>query len=90
MFENISELSISTEQDGRIIIKQLAKHIIETSAFPVLLFCYQPWNEKEKNYGAEEYLLVRYQRKHEQYVAIAKFRINGKEQAEKIAEALKK
>lgn len=88
MFENISDISIATEQDGQQIIKQLEKHIIETGAFPVLLFRYQVWSEKENCFGEEEYLLVRYQRKHEQYIPIAKFRINSREQAKKIATAL--
>lgn len=90
MFENISDISIATEQDGQVMIKQLEKNIIETGAFPVLLFRYQTWSEKENRFDEEEYLLMRYQRKHEQYVPIAKFRISSREQAEKIAEALKK
>lgn len=85
---HLDDLSITQEQGGMLVVKELEKSLIAGPPFPVLLFRYQTWDEDSQKYGKEEYMLVRYQKKHEQFAPIAKFRLSNKEQAQKVAATL--
>ena len=88
MASNVDELTISYEEEGVEIIKQLDKKILSSGAWATVIFKYQQWDRAKQIYGPDRYTLRRYRKRNHEYMQQSKFTISSKDQAEKIIEAL--
>lgn len=87
---DVSELTISYEEDGVVVVKELDKEVLSKGAWSTVIFRYQQWDSKKEEYGPDRYTIRRYQKKAGEYMPKSKFNISSRDQAEKIIEALQK
>ena len=85
---DIDEITINYEEDGLLLVKELDKEVLTKGLWTTLLFRYQEYDRKKKDYGPLKYSIRRYQKRNDQYVPKSKFNISSARQAEKIIEIL--
>ncbi len=90
MASDVNDITIQYEEDGIEIIKELDKEILSKGSWATVLFRYQQWDKRKKEYGSDSYSIRRYQKVHGEYVQKSKFAISSNKQAEKIVEVLQK
>lgn len=88
MAAEVSEITINYEEDGVLLVKELAKEILSKGAWATLIFRYQQWDKKKEAYGPEQYTIRRYRKVNGQYMQQSKFNISSPDQAAKIVEIL--
>ena len=88
MASDIDEISINYEEEGILIVKELAKEVLTRGAWTTILFRYQDYNRTKKEYGPEKYTIRRYQKRNGQYLPKSKFNISSADQAKKIISTL--
>ncbi|MDX1344806.1 MAG: hypothetical protein R3179_02825 [Sedimenticolaceae bacterium] len=82
------ELSVTWEEDGIEVIKELDKRILSKGAWTTILFRYQDWNRSKEEYSGDKYTIRRYQKRNGQYQQKSKFNISSRDQAQQIVDAL--
>ncbi|MEA1970775.1 MAG: hypothetical protein U9N37_04050 [Thermodesulfobacteriota bacterium] len=90
MASDVNEITISYEEDGVIIVKELDKVILSKGAWSTIIFRYQDWNRTKGEYGPERFTIRRYRKLNDEYRQQSKFNISSKDQALKIINALQK
>jgi len=88
MAENVDELTINYEEDGIVIVKELDKAILSKGAWSTVIFRYQQWDKRKKEYGPDRYTIRRYRKMQGEYRAQGKFNISSADQAGKIVDVL--
>ena len=88
MVSKIEDLTITYEEEGIEITKQLDKKILSSGAWATVIFKYQQWNRAKNEYGPDRYTLRRYRKRNNEYMQQSKFTISSNDQAEKIIDAL--
>jgi len=90
MASDVNEITISYEEDGVIIVKELDRVILSKGAWSTIIFRYQDWNRTKGEYGPERFTIRRYRKLNNEYRQQSKFNISSKDQALKIINALQK
>lgn len=90
MTDNVDDLSVDYEEDGKLVSRQLDKEILTKGAWSTIIFRYQDWDRKKEEYGPDKYSIRRYQKRNGQYQQKSKFNISSRDQAQKIMAALQK
>ena len=90
MSTTVDEITISYEEDGVELVKELDKVILSKGAWTTILFRYQNLNRSTGEYGPDMYSIRRYQKRHGNYIPKSKFNISNAKQAAKIASSLQK
>lgn len=90
MADNVDDLTVDYEEDGKLVSRQLDKEILTKGAWSTIIFRYQDWDRKKEEYGPDKYSIRRYQKRNGQYQQKSKFNISSRDQAEKIIAALQK
>ena len=88
MASNVQEITITYEEEGIDIVKELDKNILSKGAWATLIFKYQQWDRAKEAYGPDRYTIRRYRKRNGEYMQQSKFNISSKDQAEKIIDAL--
>lgn len=88
MAENIEELTVSLEEEGVLVVKQIDKEILSKGSWTTILFRYQDFDKNSQEYSADKFTIRRYQKRNGQYQIKSKFNISSTAQALKIIEAL--
>jgi len=88
--DNVDDLSVDYEEDGKLVSRQLDKEILTKGAWSTIIFRYQDWDRKKEEYGPDKYSIRRYQKRNGQYQQKSKFNISSRDQAQKIMAALQK
>jgi hypothetical protein len=88
--DNVDDLSVDYEEDGKLVSRQLDKEILTKGAWSTIIFRYQDWDRKKEQYGPDKFSIRRYQKRDGQYQQKSKFNISSRDQAEKIIAALQK
>lgn len=89
MSKTVDDITISYEEDGQVLVKELDKRILSKGAWATIIFRYQNWNRAKGEYGNDMFTIRRYQKRQGEYIPKSKFNISSAEQAKKIIEALK-
>ena len=90
MASTVDEITINYKEDDVLIVKELDKEVLSKGAWATILFRYQQWDRKNKEYGKELYTIRRYQKRADNYNQKSKFNISSKDQANKIIATLQK
>ncbi len=90
MSSDVNDLTITYEEDGTLIVKELDKEILSKGAWTTILFRYQEFNRSKGEYGPVKYSIRRYQKRSGQYLPKSKFNISSAAQAKKIVTTLSK
>jgi hypothetical protein len=88
MASNVNDLTITYEEDGVQIIKQLDKQILSKGSWATIIYKYQQWDNNKNAYGADRFTIRRYRKVNDEYRQQAKFNISSADQARKIIAAL--
>ena len=88
MAENVDDLTINYEEDGIVIVKELDKAILSKGAWATVMFRYQQWDKRKKEYGPDRYTIRRYRKMQGEYRAQTKINISSADQAGKIIDVL--
>ena len=88
MAETPDELTVTWEEDGIEVIKELDKRILSKGAWTTILYRYQEWNRSKEEYSDDKYTIRRYQKRSGQYQQKSKFNISSRDQARQIVDAL--
>lgn len=86
--DNIEDLTVTYEEGGLVVTKELDKVVLSKGAWATVIYKYQDWVEKDKDYGPVKFTIRRYQKRNGQYFQKSKFNISSVDQANKIIEAL--
>ncbi|MDA8418603.1 MAG: hypothetical protein M0Z90_06185 [Desulfobacteraceae bacterium] len=84
----MDELTVSYEEDGAVVVKELDKEVLSKGAWTTILFRYQELDKRTNEYSPDRYVIRRYQKKDGQYQSKSKFKISSPEQAAKIVATL--
>ncbi len=90
MSSDVNDISISYEEDGQLLVKELDKEILTKGAWATIIFRYQNWSKAKNEFGKEMFTIRRYQKRDGDYLPKSKFNISSVEQAQKIITTLEK
>ena len=90
MASDVNDITIQYEEDGVVIVKEIAKEILSKGSWATVLFRYRQLDKRKNEYGPDSYSIRRYQKIHGEYLPKSKFNISSNKQAEKIVETLQK
>lgn len=82
------ELTISYNEGGVEIVKELDKQILTKGAWTTILFRYQDWDARKETYSKDKYSIRRYQKRDGEYRQQSKFNISSPDQARQLVTAL--
>lgn len=88
MSKTVEEITISYEEDGQLLVKEIDKRVLSKGAWATLIFRYQNWNRAKGEFGKDMFTVRRYQKRQGEYIPKSKFNISSAEQAQKIVDAL--
>ncbi len=88
MAETVDELTVQYEEDGKILVKELAKEVLSKGAWCTVMYKYQDMNKASGEYGPEKVTIRRYKKMNGVYRPQSKFNISGEKQARQVAEVL--
>jgi hypothetical protein len=88
--ENTEPTVEFTDENGELIIKELAKEFLTKGAWQTVMFLYQDKNPKTGEFGEPKVSIRRYQKVQGVLKQRSKFNVSGKAQAEAIIANLKK
>lgn len=88
MSKTVEEITISYEEDGQLLVKEIDKRILSKGAWATLIFRYQNWNRAKGEFSKDMFTVRRYQKRQGEYIPKSKFNISSAEQAQKIVDAL--
>ena len=87
--ENVEPTVEQTDENGELVIKELAKEYLSKGAWSTVAFHYQE-KGKDGNFGEAKVSLRRYQKVQGVYKQRSKFNVSSKAQAEQIMGVFKK
>lgn len=88
MNKTVDDLTVEYEENGQIVIKEIAKTALSKGSWATMLFRYQQWRPESGDYGPDKYVIQRYKKVGGEYKRQSKFNISGAEQARKIVATL--
>jgi hypothetical protein len=88
MAATIEDITITYEEDGQVLVKEIDKAVLSKGAWTTIIFRYQNWDRAKEQYGKDMYTIRRYQKRQGEYIPKSKFNISSSEQAKKIISAL--
>ena len=81
---NVEDLTITYEEDGVVIVKELDKAVLTKGAWATLVFRYQQWDKAKNVYSEDRYMVRRYRKMQGEYKSQSKFNISSPDQARKL------
>jgi len=88
MSQTPDDLTITYNEGGIDIVKELDKVVLSKGAWTTILYRYQDWDRGKEEYSGDKYSIRRYQKRSGEYMQKSKFNISSKAQAQAIVEAL--
>lgn len=85
MSEALDILTVNWEEDGKLKVKELKKHVLSKGAWATLMFLYQELDPKSGDYKDPKITIRRYKKRAEQYIPQSKFNISSEAQGKEIA-----
>lgn len=65
-FEDIDDVSFEAEADGRLVRRQLGRHVLARGSWPTAMYLYQELDPRTEEWRPVKVALVRFQSKHGQ------------------------
>lgn len=88
MSSEIDDLTVTYEENGVEVVKELDKKVVSKGAWTTILFKYQQWQPKKESYGPVRYTIRRYRKMNGVYRQQGKFNISSNDQAQKMIDVL--
>ena len=85
MAETVQDITIEwTDDEGRLLVKQLKKEVLTSGAWSTLVFSYQELDRQSGDYGPVKFRVGRYQKRNGVFRPHSKFNISSIKQAKQI------
>tara|TARA_B100000530_G_C15641457_1_gene362468 strand:- start:283 stop:573 length:291 start_codon:yes stop_codon:yes gene_type:complete len=84
MADNIEDLTIHYEEDGRILRKEISKEVLSKGSWATIMFLYQDLDRKTEEYGKQKVSIRRYQKRDGTFSQRSKFEVSSAAQARAI------
>lgn len=85
MAETIAEITIEwTDDDGKMLVKELKKEVLTAGAWSTILFAYQDLERASGNFGPVKFRVGRYQKRNGVFRPHSKFNISSVKQAKQL------
>ncbi len=88
MAETVEELTMNYEENGKLLVKEVAKEILSKGAWTTIMFLYQDLDRKTEEYGPQKISIRRYKKLNGVYRQQSKFNIGSEKQAKQIVETI--
>ena len=88
MAENIDELTIHYEEDGKILRKEVAKEVLSKGSWATIMYLYQDLDRKTEEYGKQKVSIRRYQKREGTFTQRSKFEVSSPAQARAICHTI--
>jgi len=89
-FENIDDITICYEEDGKELVRELDKEILTRGSWTTILFRYQDLDKSTDKFKEAKATIRRYQKTGGEFRQRSKFNISNAQQAAQISEILTK
>jgi len=89
MAENIDDITINYEQDGKLLVKELKKEILTRGGWTTIMFFYQELDRNTNEYKEPQVSIRRFQKRNGEFKLQSKFKISNKKQTLQIIDVLK-
>lgn len=86
--EHVDDLTVHYEDEGEVVVEELAKSVLSKGAWATVLFKYRQWDNRKNEMSGIKYTIRRYQKRNGQYRQQAKFNISSTKQATGLVDAL--
>lgn len=86
----VDEITISYEEEGVLLVKELEKDILTKGSWATVMFKYQDLDKATNSFKATKISIRRYQKQNGEYKQKSKFNISSIAQAKKVLEVLTK
>ena len=90
MASDIDQVTITYEEDGIEVVKELDKEVLTKGAWATIIFKYQDWNNAKQEYSPVKYSIRRYRKFGDNYSQQSKFNISSDKQAQQLIDVLSK
>ena len=90
MASNVNDITITYEEDGIQVLKEVDKQILSKGGWATIIYKYKQWDNNKQAYGPDRFTIRRYRKINDEYRQQAKFNISSVDQAKKIIAALEK
>ena len=88
--ENIDDITIRYEEDGKELLKELEKEILTKGSWTTIMFKYQELDKAKDEFKPPKVSIRRYQKTSGEYRQRSKFNISNEKQAKQIIDVLNK
>lgn len=88
MAETVDELTVTYEEDGVEIVRELDKEVLSKGAWATVIFKYQDLDRQTQEYSDTRYTIRRYRKSGGIYRQQSKFNISSVAQAQKLIDVL--
>lgn len=88
MASNVEDLTVTYEQDGIELVKELDKAVLSKGAWSTIVFRYRNWSKGKEKYSDDKYTIRRYRKIDGEYRQQSKFNISSVKQARKLIDIL--
>lgn len=88
MGETIEDLTVSYEENGRLLVKEIDKVPLTKGTWATVIFRYRQLNPETETYGPDKYVIQRYRKVGGEYKRQSKFAISSAKQARQLVEVL--
>ncbi|EPR38690.1 hypothetical protein dsx2_0499 [Desulfovibrio sp. X2] len=88
MFENIDDITVDYEEDGRQLVQEMDKVVLSKGQWTTILFRYRQYDPKLDDFGPDRYSIRRYRKMSGSFKPQSKFTISSAKQAKMIVETL--
>ncbi|MDH4230358.1 MAG: hypothetical protein OEW11_11560 [Nitrospirota bacterium] len=90
MAETVEELTITYEENGQVLVKELEKEVLSKGAWATVMYKYQDLDKKSGEFTPPKVTIRRYKKSGGRYMPQSKFNISSENQAKQIVEVLTK
>lgn len=89
MSGTVDDLTVTYEEGGVELVKELEKYVLSKGAWATVMYLYQEWSVKEQAYGPPKVSVRRYQKREGRFQQKSKFNISSEKQALQMVKVLK-
>lgn len=90
MAATVDELTINFYEEGKQVVKELAKEVLTKGTWSTVMYKYQDFDKAKNEFGPVKYSIRRYQKRGGEYKMQSKFNISSDDQGEQIIAVLQK
>mgnify|MGYP001615350131 FL=1 len=90
MAETIDEITYNYEEDGKLVRREIDRHVLSKGAWATLMFLFQELDRKSEQWRAPKIAIVRFKKWQGSYRKQSSFNVSSEAQGRMICEVIEK